>query len=98
MMYDVKFMDLAYEDYDAISEYLTKFYPSTLDKFLAELEEHTTTLHSTPYAFEVYWPNPKYRRMVVQGYLAFYKVFDENHKVEIHRILHGARNIKNMLK
>ena len=97
-MYDVKFMDLAYEDYDEISEYLLRFYPSTPAKFLAELEKSTAVLESTPYAFEVYEPIPQYRRMVVLGYIVFYKVLEENRKVEIHRILHGARNIINILK
>ena len=43
-MYDVRFMDMAYEDYDAISEYLSQFYPGTPGKFLAELEKSTATL------------------------------------------------------
>ena len=97
-MYDVQFMDMAYEDYDAIYEYLSQFYPSTPEKFLAELEKSTATLEHSPYAFEVYAPVPQYRRMVVQNYLVFYKVFEESRKVEIHRILHGARNIQSILR
>jgi len=97
-MYDVQFMDMAYEDYNAIYEYLSQFYPGTPGKFLAELEKCTATLEHSPFAFEVYEPVPQYRRIVVQSYLVFYKVIDESRKVEIHRILHGARNIKNILR
>jgi len=96
-MFNVVFMELAYDDYDEISEYLAQFYPGTIGRFLTELEKYTTILQSTPYAFETYEPYPQYRRMVVHDYLVFYKVFDETHKVEIHRILHGARNIQNIL-
>jgi len=96
-MYDVVFMDLAYEDYDGISEYLSQFYPLTPERFLTELEKCTAVLQNTPHAFEVYEPCPQYRKMVVREYLVFYKVFDENRRVEIHRILHGARNIREVI-
>ncbi|MCL1821000.1 MAG: type II toxin-antitoxin system RelE/ParE family toxin [Oscillospiraceae bacterium] len=97
-MYNVIFMDLAYEDYNEISEYLSQFYPSTAEKFLNELEKYVSMLKRTPHAFEVYQPCPKYRRVVVRDYLVFYKVFDEVNRVEIHRILHGTRNVRNILK
>jgi plasmid stabilization system protein ParE len=97
MKYTVRFMDLARQDYDDISEYLSGFYPGTPAKFLDELEKGTATLEDNPRAFEVYEHNPAYRRMVVMNYLVFYKIKEERKTVEVHRILHGARDIKRFL-
>ncbi|MDL2293946.1 type II toxin-antitoxin system RelE/ParE family toxin [Ruminococcaceae bacterium OttesenSCG-928-D13] len=90
-------MELAVQDYDDISDYLSGFYPGTRQKFLDELEKYTATLEDNPCAFEQYELNPAYRRMVVMDYLVFYKVKREKKTVEIHRILHGARNIRQFL-
>lgn len=98
MRHNVIFMDLAVNDYDDISDYLSRFYPRTIEKFLNELEKYIAVLKENPYAFEKYKPKPQYRRMVVMEYLVFYKVIDKTHTVEIHRILHGARNIKQFLR
>ena len=97
MKYTVLFMDLAEQDYYAISEYLANFYPSTIEKFLDELEKYTATLEDNPRAFEVYEHVPSYRRMVVMDFLVFYKIKEDDKSVEIHRILHGSRDIKRFL-
>jgi plasmid stabilization system protein ParE len=90
-------MDLARQDYSEITEYLSSFYPSTPVHFLDALEKSITVLEEHPYAYEKYEHNDSYRRIVVMEYLVFYKVKDESNTVEIHRILHGSRNIKHFL-
>ncbi len=97
MKYTVRFMELAAQDYDDISDYLSGFYPGTAGKFLDALEKGTATLEDSPRAFEVYEHNPAYRRMVVMDYLVFYKIKEKSKTVEVHRILHGARNIRQFL-
>ncbi len=97
MKYTVRFMALAAQDYDDISDYLSGFYPGTAGKFLDALEKGTATLEDSPRAFEVYEHNPAYRRMVVMDYLVFYKIKEKSKTVEVHRILHGARNIRQFL-
>lgn len=47
---------------------------------------------------EVYRLDPAYRRMVVDQYLVFYRVNDENKIVEIHRVLRGAWNLPQYLE
>ncbi|MCL2634816.1 MAG: type II toxin-antitoxin system RelE/ParE family toxin [Oscillospiraceae bacterium] len=92
-MYKLEIMKAAQYDYKDILEYLSQFYESTPKKFTEELNKFYDILEESPYAFMVYEPNTQYRRMVVADYLVFYKVFEETKRVEIHRILHGARNI-----
>lgn len=98
MKYKVVFMDLAETDYNEIHEYLSQFQESALAGFIDELEKRTLALEDMPNMFAVYEPMPEYRRIVVREYLAFYKVFEESRRVEIHRILHGARDIIKVLK
>ena len=97
MKVTVRFMELAAHDYDDISDYLSGYYPGTAGKFLDALEKGTATLEDNPRAFEVYEHNSAYRRMVVMDYLVFYKIKEKRKIVEIHRILHGARNIRQFL-
>ena len=64
----------------------------------AELREKITKLGDTPKMCEVYRLDPAYRRMVVDQYLVFYRVTDENKIVEIHRVLRGAWNLPQYLE
>lgn len=98
MKYFVKFMDLAEQDYDEIIAYLTQFYPGTPGKFLDELEKGAELLKDNPRASEIYEHNKAYRRLVVMDYLVFFKIKEDQKVVEIHRILHGARNIRSFLE
>jgi addiction module RelE/StbE family toxin len=98
MAYKIQYLDLAKSDVKEIKNYLTQFYPSTPAKFLADLKEKITNLASMPGMYEAYHDNPSYRRMVVSSYLIFYKVDDAKQTVEIHRVLHGARDLSRYLQ
>ncbi len=97
MKYTVRFMDLALHDYVEITEYLSHFYPGTPVNFLNALEKSITILEEHPYAYEKYEHNTSYHRMVVMEYLVYYKVKEQSKTVEIHRVLHGSRHIKQFL-
>ncbi|OLA32027.1 MAG: hypothetical protein BHW27_07400 [Faecalibacterium prausnitzii] len=62
------------------------------------LGKKITKLGDTPKMCEVYRLDPAYRRMVVDQYLVFYCVNDENKIVEIHRVLRGAWNLPQYLE
>ncbi|MFP3041148.1 type II toxin-antitoxin system RelE/ParE family toxin [Treponema primitia] len=98
MAYKIQYLDLAKSDVKEIKSYLTQFYPSTPAKFLADLKKNITNLSSMPGMYEAYHDNPSYHRLVVSNYLVFYKVDDKNQTVEIHRILHGARDLSRYLQ
>ena len=93
MTYKIKYLPLAVQDLNEIAQYLSGFYPKTASRVLKELREKITKLGDTPKMCEVYRLDPAYRRMVVDQYLVFYRVNDENKIVEIHRVLRGAWNL-----
>ncbi|MCL2754193.1 MAG: type II toxin-antitoxin system RelE/ParE family toxin [Oscillospiraceae bacterium] len=94
-MYKVTITDVAKFEYREIMEYLSEFYPSTPGKFAAKLRTCYAALELQPYMGAVFFANPDYRRMIVGDYVVFYKVFEEPEKrVEVHRLLHGARSIR----
>jgi plasmid stabilization system protein ParE len=93
MKFKILYLELAQKDAREIGEYLLQF-PGASKKFFDLLKERIELLGDMPYLFEQYPDNPSYRKIVVSNYLVFYKVNAGKGSVEIHRILHGARDIK----
>ena len=98
MTYKIKYLPLAVEDLSEIARYLSGFYPKTASRVLKELREKIAKLGDAPRMCEVYRLDPAYRRLVVDQYLVFYRVNDENKIVEIHRVLRGAWNLPQYLE
>jgi addiction module RelE/StbE family toxin len=93
MRYKIQYLGKAVEDIKAIKAYLSRFYPNTPVKFLSVLKKHVSDLQDMPYMYAVYEDVPAYRKLLVSGYLVFYKVNEEKKPVEIHRILSGSRDV-----
>ena len=93
MTYKIKYLPLAVQ-----ARYLSEFYPKTASRILKEMREKITKLGDTPKMCEIYRLDPTYRRMVVDQYLAFYRVNDKTRVVEIHRVLRGSWNLPQYLK
>ena len=98
MTYKIKYLPRAVQDLNDIARYLSEFYPKTASRILKEMQEKITKLGDTPKMCEIYRLDPTYRRMVVDQYLAFYRVNDETRVVEIHRVLRGSWNLPQYLK
>ena len=98
MTYKIKYLPLAVQDLNDIARYLSGFYQKTASRVLKELREKMTNLGDTPIMCDVYRVDPAYGRMVVDQYLAFYRVNDETRVVEIHRVLRGSWNLPQYLK
>lgn len=84
----------AAQDLEEIVNYLSDFYTSAAldqyDRLVSKINE----IPSFPYKYSEYKPGRfklSYRRMVVDDYLIFYVVGDN--EIVIHRILHEKRNI-----
>jgi plasmid stabilization system protein ParE len=97
MTYKLTFLSIALDDKKNIEGYLKQFYPGTPHKFVAALKEKLTGLKENPYMYQAYEGNPAYRKIVVSNYLVFYKINDEKHIIEIHRILPGSWDLARIL-
>ena len=97
MMYDVTLLPVAKQDLLGAADYLSQFYPSTTEKLLKNLRNKLSLLKEQPYIGAKYIPNPKYRRLIIGDYLAFYTIDEADKKIEICRILHGSRDVARYL-
>jgi len=94
MRYKIAYLPEARSDTRQIRRYLDQYYQSTVMNFFDLLKESIGNLKTNPLMYERYERRPDYRRMVVGDYLVFYKVLEDKHRVEIHRILHSSRQIE----
>ena len=93
MKYSLKYLPDTVKDRENINAYLSEYYKGTAKRFFELLRKKTARLKDFPYSCPVYEDDPDYRRLVVGDYLVFYMVNETKKTVEIHRILHGSRNI-----
>ena len=98
MKYKLIFLPQARNDAEEVRKYLSQYYSGTVEKFFALLKKRINSLRINPYIYEQYHERSSYRKLVANDYLVFYKVNDDQKRVEIHRILHGSREIERYLK
>lgn len=97
-MRKVVMLPVAAQDLADIVEYLAQFYESTALRQYDRIVEKIKELPRFPEKYEAYSAGQyrlAYRRMPVDSYLVFYVVLEDT--IEIHRILHGSRDIKRHL-
>ena len=93
--YSLRYLPAAEEDLLSILEYIAKDSPRRAEAFIEKLDKRIRILETSPLAGRIprhpYLKESGYRVLTIQSYLAFYKVLQRT--VQIHRVLHGARNI-----
>jgi addiction module RelE/StbE family toxin len=101
--YSIKFTTKAEEDLDEIYEYIANnlFASEAADNLMDKFENKILTLKSFPYsssfvADEVL-KNRGYRKLIIDNYIVFYLINEQEQQVIIMRILYGASNYKNIL-
>jgi plasmid stabilization system protein ParE len=96
--YNLIYMELALRDIAEIKAYLSGFYSGTWPRFAKKLEQNVADLSDTPFIGETYQPHPAYRHLIVDDYQVFYKVIESAQTVQVHRVLHGSRDIQRYLE
>jgi plasmid stabilization system protein ParE len=97
--YTVRLLSLAEADLAAIATYIAADNPAAAEKFADTVEEKLLPLEKHPRIGKIP-ADPElaqlgYRYLVVENYLVFYVI--EGKTVWVHRIIHGARDYKNLL-
>jgi len=101
MAFKARFSEIAELDYFEIIGELSKFYPSTPSKFKSSLKKSLSNIKRNPFMYKTSLYNSTYRQFAVSNYAVFYKVTEISKGVgdiEIYRILHGSRNIEQIIK
>ena len=97
-MYTPKYLPSAANDIFEIEETLYEFSPSSADKFIEALDEKVKHLTKQPLMYKVYEERPYFRCMPLPyKFLCFYHVDEDAKLINIHRVLHGMRDISNIL-
>jgi plasmid stabilization system protein ParE len=91
--YTIKFLDTAYSGLaDAISN-ISQVSHKAAVRFMDELDDQTGYLADMPKMYPMDEDHPPYRKIVLQDYLVFYTVNEEEQQVEIVHILPGRMNL-----
>ena len=98
-LYKARYLGAAEADLLNIVDYIAVDNPRAADKMLDRFEKAVNRLEASPFAGKA--PNDdelrkrNYRMLIVGKYLVFYKIKERT--IEIHRIIHGARDYKHLL-
>lgn len=94
--YSLRYLPAAEEDLLSILEYIAKDSPRRAETFIEKLDKRLRILETSPLAGRIplhpFLKETGYRVLTIESYLAFYKVVRRT--VQIHRVIHTARNIK----
>ena len=102
-MYKLEISELAQNDLDAIVEYIAVQLanPIAAGNFLDEVEKCYSLLHSNPLIYakssDARLEREGYRKAIIKKYILFFKVFEEEKKVIVYRIIYGPRYYLNLL-
>jgi len=95
----LRYLPVAQDDLLSILEFITKDSPSRALSFVGRLDERIGKLGHQPLLGRV--PrHPRlreygYRVLVIESYLVFYLI--RGRTVEIHRVVHGSRNLNHLI-
>lgn len=96
--YSLKFTPKAAEDLDVIYGYITNnlFALDAAEKLMDKIENSIRRLKDFPYSCSFVLDEPLkrrgYRKLIVDNYIVFYLVNEQESQVIIMRILYGASN------
>jgi len=100
--YKVHYLPLAVDDLKDIVRYISYKLeaPRTAERLIAKIEKEFDKIADNPYRCPLFYSPEKlkkeYRVLHINNYSLFYVV--ENEKVEIYRVIHSLRNIRQILK
>ena len=97
-MYRLEYLPSAQTDILEIDIYLYEYSPAASDKFFNSIENLEENLAHHPFMYPVYEDDPYFRHMTLPyKYRLFYHIDEDDKVIKIYRILHGMRDIKNIM-
>ena len=97
--YTLRYLPVAVDDLLSIFDWIAKDSSKNTAKFIEKLDHHMLRLEDHPLLGRIprdeKLKNSGYRVLIIESYLAFYMVRDMT--VEIHRVIHGSRNLEDII-
>ncbi len=97
--YTLRYLPIAVDDLISIFDWISVDSPSNAAAFVDKLDQYIGNLETHPFLGRIprdeKLKNSGYRILVIESYLVFYIVRDKT--VEIHRVIHGSRNLDAIL-
>jgi len=98
MVYNLEYLPLAAIDIMEAEAGLYEFSPAAADKFSKEITNLEEKLCDHPFLYQVYEDDDYYRSLnLPYNYRLFYHVDGETGIIKVHRILHGMRNLNDLI-
>jgi len=97
--YTIRYLPIALDDLVSIFDWIANDSPANADAFIKKLDQHILNLKNHPFLGRM--PRDEklkdfgYRVLIIESYLVFYMV--RNKTVEIHRVIHGSRNLEDII-
>ncbi|HUO76827.1 MAG TPA: type II toxin-antitoxin system RelE/ParE family toxin [Thermodesulfovibrionales bacterium] len=97
--YALRYLPVAVDDLISIFDWIANDSPANADAFIKKLDKQLLNLKNHPFLGRI--PRDEklkdfgYRVLIIEAYLVFYIV--RNRTVEIHRVIHGSRNLDNII-
>lgn len=97
--YILRYLPVAVDDLISIFDWIASDNPDNAAAFIKKLDQRIGNLKIHPFLGRIprddKLKNSGYRVLVIDSYLAFYIIRDKT--VEIHRVVHGSRNLDDIL-
>lgn len=97
--YALRYLPVAVDDLISIFDWIVNDSPSNAAVFVEKLDQRIGNLKTHPFLGRIprddKLKSSGYRVLVIESYLAFYIVRGKT--VEIHRVLHGSRNLDDLI-
>jgi toxin ParE1/3/4 len=97
--YTLRYLPVAVDDLVSIFDWIAGDSPANAATFVKEVDQRIGNLKAHPFLGHVprdeKLKNSGYRILVIESYLVFYMI--RGRTVEIHRVVHGSRNLDDLV-
>jgi len=95
----LRYLPVAVDDLVSIFDWIANDNPTKAAAFIEKLDQRIKNLNLHPFLGHVprdnKLKNSGYRILIIESYLVFYMI--RGRTVEIHRVVHGSRNLDDMI-
>ena len=97
MKQTVEYSTFFYNDLTVATDYISRFSASASARLIDALRDRIEKVKDMPKMYAVYPFAPEYRHIVIDKYVIIYRLYEDENKIYMYRLLHGSQNITDYL-